>query len=453
MPPTSGHEKDGMQGEQPGAKAYSAYKKRAVFHDFMKEAVEFYLGMMWNKPPVIEVPPQLEEMLENATHQGESVEQLLRRINEEQLLTGRLGLLLDLPNSAQYATDMKPYIAMYTGESIINWDEGERTEVNPESLNLVVLDESGYERQADLTWDYERIYRVLVLGDVEENEQSGVYRYGIFRGEESEFSEEMLQEVTIKGEYLKKIPFYFINSKDLVPQPDTPPLLSVANLSLAIYRGEADYRQSLFMQGQDTLVVIGDKDEESEKRVGSGASIILPANGDAKFIGVDSQGLSEQRQALENDKKLIGYKTGQLINTGASKQESGEALEKRIGSQTATLRQIAMAGAGGLEKVLKEAAIWMGADPEKVIITPNTEFATEKLAPQDLVQYMSAKSLGAPISKQTIHENMRSKGMTDKEFDEEMKLLEEEADSELEVPGGTGVEDDNEDENENNGDE
>ena len=90
------------------------------------------------------------------------------------------------------------------------------------------------------------------------------------------------------------IPFVFINSKDLSTIPDKPPLDSLARLALAIYRAEADYRQNLFMQGQDTLVRIGSTfeqdDENKAVRMGAGARLDMPVNGDAMYIGVSGKG-------------------------------------------------------------------------------------------------------------------------------------------------------------------
>ena len=98
LSPTSGMQEDGMTNAlASGSLAYTAYKKRAYYPDIVSDAVEAMLGVMHHKPPVIELPPQMESMLESATQDNESLSMLLRRINEEQLTTGRLGLLADLP--------------------------------------------------------------------------------------------------------------------------------------------------------------------------------------------------------------------------------------------------------------------------------------------------------------------------------------------------------------------
>lgn len=438
LPPTAGHRADGMATvTDAGYQAYNSYKERAVFHDFMREAVETYMGIMWSKPPIIEVPKQLESMFDNATVQGEDLFQLLRRINEQQLIAGRLGLLLDLPSEPQPA-GVLPYIALYNAESIRNWDDGSRQQVRQDSLNLVVLDESEYKRNADFNWEWKNQYRALVYGDVLANEDAGAaaYRVAVYKDTNATFNEADLITPSIAGRTLDKIPFVFINSKDIIADPDDPPLIGLARLVMAIYRGEADYRQSLHMQGQDTLVVIGSNDD-TEMRVGAGAAIMVPTGGDAKFIGVDSTGLTEQREALAEDKARAANKSGQLIDTRSRQKESGDALEKRISAQTATLNQIALSGAGGLEKILRCAAEWVGANPDDVIVQPNLDFADADIKARDLVEYMTAKSMGLPLSKRSIHNNMKMRGLTELEYEEELAEIENEA-PEL---TGTGIED------------
>lgn len=453
LPYTSGQIADGAEGDSKskGRLAYEAYKKRAVFHPFVSQAVEGALGVMHHKPPTIELPSALESMREKATVNGEGLEQLLRRINEAQLVTGRYGLLLDVaPNEDGTAT---PYIATYNAEHIINWDQGNRTENVLENLNLVVLDESSYERDSDLNWEFKNKYRVLVLGDLGLNENADdttSYRTGVFDEAKATLTEAGLTIPSIRGNTLEKIPFVFVNSQDILPDPDDPSLLGLARLALAIYRGEADYRQSLFMQGQDTLVIIGSaQDDGNEMRVGANAMIGLPIGGDAKWIGVDSQGLPEMRQSLENDRKAAGAMGGQLLDTTSREKESGDALKVRIAGQTATLNEIALSGAFALQTILRDAATWMGANPEEVVVTPNLDFADDELGSKTLVEYMTAKTLGAPLSLESIHSLMQDKGLTQMEFEEELDKILEEGVLTLTGTDAGGDEEDDEEEPEN----
>jgi hypothetical protein len=272
------------------------------------------------------------------------------------------------------------------------------------------------------------------------NEPSGgtaPYRVGVFRDQNATFSEEQLLTPQIAGKTLDRLPFVFINSQDITPMPDDPPMLGLSSLCLAIYRGEADYRQSLFMQGQDTLVIIGG-DENNEYRTGAGATLCPPiGGGDAKYIGVDGDGLEEQRLALENDYARAGKKSGELLDETSREKESGAALRVRVAAKTATLNEIALTGAYALQEILRIAAVWIGANPDEVVVMPNLDFVDDQMEGKELVDIMSAKQLGAPISSQSVHLLMQNRGMTEKTWDEEMELLEEEKENELLQPAPT----------------
>lgn len=463
LPPTEGMRADGMGGvagrENLGLIRYEDYLLRATYYEFVSGAVEYFIGLLHQKPANIELPDGMSSMLERATENGESLQHLLRRINEQQLVTGRLGLLLDMPATPDPANPM-PYIALYNAEAIINWDDGTEDQTQLTSLNLVVLDESGPVRvPGDFNWQQGEQYRVLVLGNPSANEPAGsavTYRVAVkavLPGDGKQTSTDLSVpkdsdyiEPTIRGKTLNRIPFVFINSKDIVARPDDPPLLGLVNLALAIYRGDADYRQNLHYQGQDTLVITGGNsgDGNSEWRTGAGVTIELDVNGDAKYIGPSASGLPEQRQALENDKLQAANMAGQLIDTRSGQKESGEALKMRVTSQTATLNQLALAGALGLQQLLRTAAEWMGYDPEAVRVTPNLEFGEFALSGEDLVKFMTARAMGAPISLESIHSLMVDRGLTKLTYEEELDKTAEEAASDLGVPAGTGV-DDNED--------
>lgn len=434
---TPGQIIDGLNDGQMGMKNYLSYKSRARFPDFVSTAVEALLGIMHHKPANIELPDKMKPLLQKATVKGESLQQLLRRINEHQLITGRVSLLADVENGANAGA--LPYIALYNAADLINWDDGAREELILQTLNLVVLNESEYEREPDFSWDFKNKFRILILGDVDKNEASGVYRMGEISGEKDglEFSDASLITPSIAGRTLEKLPFVIINTKDLLADPDDPPLLGLANLALGVYRGEADYRQTLFMQGQDTFVIIGGGDTDNI-RVGAGAVISVTEGGDAKYVGVQSQGLSEMRRALENDRAEAAEMGGKLLDTRGKNAESGDALRIRVSARTASLNQIVQTGAEGLSDILKIMAEWIGEDPDKVLLEPNSDFADDEIDGDTLLKWVQAKSMGAPLSNKSIHERLRDKDLTSMSFDEEMSAIKSELD--------TSVKDDNDEE-------
>jgi len=448
LPPTPSMILDGFgKGEKrPGEQIYKGYIERAVFPDYIKSGVAVLAGMLHHKPATIELPKKMEPLLNACTLKGDSLYDLLRLINVEQLITGRVGLLADLPKAKDPATntetsinsDVLPYIALYVAESITNWDEATLSE-GMHALNLVVLNESSTERTDGFNWVERKKYRVLQLGllDKEDAQGEAIYVQGTFSdsdGSSLTYSESNMLAPTYKGATLEEIPFVFINTNDLSAVPDNPPLLGLGRLCLTIYRDEAVYRQALFMTGQDTLVVIGgvrnpagEPGEDDAIRTGAGSKIDVDIGGDAKYIGVNSQGLSEQRSSLENDHKRAATMAGQLLPTGkANSQESGEALKTRLAAQTASLNQIALVGAKGLEVLLKTIAGWIGADPEEVKVTPNMEFGELELTATDIQGLMQARLTGAPLSKKSIHDLMVEKRLTTMTFDEEMQQISEE---------------------------
>lgn len=438
LPATSGMTIDGLGTGQVGAAAYEAYKLRAVFPDYVREGVEALVGMMHQKPPVIELPSALEPLRGKATITGESLDLLLRKINVEQLITGRLGLLLDLPSNPDPSNPI-PYIASYDAEALINWDDGELNE----KLNLIVLNESCYVRDSNFDWQFYNRYRVLKYGTLgaDESGENLTYSQGIFSnedGNDESYREDTMIQPAIRGVTLNEIPFAIINSKDIATDPDQPPLIGLARLCLAIYRAEADYRHSLFMQGQDTLIIVGgtrnsqgSAGEEDAIRTGAGSRIEVEMGGDAKYIGVDSTGLAEQRLSLENDRRRAQMKAGKLIDESGSMKASGEALKTRFSAQTATLNQIALSGAAGLEKILKIAAKWVGANPDEVKVIPNLEFADFGFNAQEIVYLMTARKLGAPISLESIHQVCVDRGITRIDFEKEISKYEAEIETEL----------------------
>ena len=438
LPPSEAMIQDGMTTpSSPGWKDYEAYLTRAYFHDVVRDAVKAMLGIMHMKPAVINLPDRLAPMVDKATIQGEGLQMLLRRINEAQLVKGRCGLLVDAPTGVDpYAA--VPYIAFYDPERLINWDSGRRDE-GRNILDLVVLDESGFQREG-FTWVAERKHRILTRGTPESLESgwtrpplNAPYQVCVKVNDMSMPIPDDFIMPSIGGRSMPEIPFVFVGANDLVPEPDEPPLLGLSNLSLCIYRGEADYRSTLFYQGQQTLVIIGgnvsDVDENQQLRIGNKGVIDLRIGGDAKYIGVSSSGLGEMRQAIKNDDDKAASFGVQFMDVGSARGASGEALRIRVAARTTTIQQIAVAAGAALEQCLKFCAMWVGEDPSEVSVQPQTDFADANVQGASLLAFMQAKQLGLPLSLKSLHRMMVLNDMTDMTFDSENDQIEQESES------------------------
>jgi len=431
LPPTTAHIQDGWPiAEELGAKAYESYRMRARYHNFVREAVQMAVGMMHNQPPKIELPEAMQNI---RSSKNESLPDFLRRINSEQLIAGRVGVMADLPLVRGDGPD-QPILSTYSAERIQNWDSG-ATELTMDQLNMVILDETTHLRKDNFMWDLQTQHRVLVLGDPDENNPFGVYRQGLFK--DSAFVESQLITPSYKGRTLTKIPFVIVNAVDLVTDPDEPVLLDLSNLCLTLYRGDADYRQNLFMQGQDTFVTTGANIDEDEKvRLGAGARLDLPMGGTAEYVGVTSQGLKEQRESLDRLESRAGTMGAQTLDSTSRERESGDSMRIRVASRTADLNQIAETGAMALQDILKTCAEWMGENPDEVSVTANKEFGEMPLTGQTMVEMATARTLGFPLTAKSMHSLARKRHMTDMTYEEELAQakLEQEEDFAFKVP-------------------
>ncbi len=423
LPYTAGMMIDGVaSASQPGSQRYNSYIGRAVFPEVMTDTIGILVGILNRKEASIQLPTALEPLRDKASILNESLSDILRKIHEQQLITGRVGIHADVPQRQVQIANLTPLLSLYNAETIINWDDGEAGDPTRQVLQLVVLNETEPVRNG-FTWTTEEKYRVLVLGETNENESTpAVYRSAQV-SEGQTITDEDLMPVLLRGQTLDVIPFVFVGPTDIDIKIDQPPLLGLANRSLAIYRGEADLRASLFLTGQDTLVTIGDV--KGDIRIGAGARIPLPLGGDAKFIGIDSRGIEFQIRNLSADYEIANALSARLVQRGSA-VESGDALRIRVAAQTASLTSVARASAAALQEILRMSATWLGADPEEVFVTPNLDFADDPLEASELLDLLTFKQRGGILSHRTMNDIMKRRDLVTRTIEEEIEEIETE---------------------------
>ena len=442
LPPTDGQVLDGARQNVNtiGYGHYLGYLARAVYPEYIERAVGTLVGVLNREDPKIDLPPAMEPMRENATRRGESLTMLYRRINSHQLLFGRLALLADALEGRP-----TPILVDYTAQALINWDDEPFDTLDPFMLRFAILDESRPQLRDGLFWEEIPRARALLLGsdfaaifgEISNPEAgrvaSDARTYRTFVEDQDLRGPPM--EPRLAGRALPFIPLTVIGSTDLALTPGTIPLLGLGNLCLSIYRGEADHRHNLHLQGQDTLVIVGQEGSAEDPdaaasdqtvRIGAGARIEVPIGGDAKFIGVNPGGLAEQRSSIEADRRAAQDIGSRLLNPQGAAAESGEALRIRIAASTATLTLVAKTAAFGLQTSLRQCATWMNLDPSQVVVTPNLNFAEVRPETRAVGDLMDAKAKGAPISLRTVHRYAQDGDITKMTFDEEMTAIEDE---------------------------
>lgn len=447
LPPTDGMRADGC-GEQDcnsiGNLNYKSYLTRALFYGYYADAVTQALGLAWTKEPIFEglEGTPLEYLIENATNEGESLARLLYRINEAQIGIGRIGIMADMP-AGETRGKPQPYITTYDVYAVKNWDGGRVGEMNQETLNLVVLDESGPVRTGTFDWECQERYRVLTLGPADTNEASGVYKQGVFTVGKDDgtgtpaFDEALMIAPEVQGRKLSEIPFCFINSSTANSAPVDPPLLSLSDLVINLYQLEADHVQALHGTASPTPVTKGLKAQapgEKALRIGAGAHIALSdsPNADAKFLELEGKSLSEFRQTIDGLRDICSHRAGEISDSGSKGRESGNALEQRISVRTSSLASVAVSGAHGLQRLLRIMGRWLGmeeADISKILVKPNLLFSKPVLSAIELKSLCESRLMGgAVLPLESIHAFLVARGFTTLSFSDTVALWESEKD-------------------------
>jgi hypothetical protein len=414
LPKTAGMKADGTEGND----AYASYKLRTVFYDFVATTVADMLGVLEKEPTVYELPTRLEPLEEDAGPDSEPLKVVHRRVNEQQLITSRVGLLLDPPSAT--TPQALPSIVQYNAETILNWDSD-----NKEPRWIVLNESRNVVGEGSLTWVWKEEYRLLAL-DGSDRYYTTVYdKYPRDvdidnPGAAVDSSDPMSGEAVypmLNGNTLDTIPFVFINATSLGVNVEKPMLLGLSNLALAAYRGDADYRQALFLQAQDTLFLQGFTEEDkSSIRVGAGAFISSTnTEADAKFIGIESDGLPEMK---ESQRDLIEKATDMGIEMrDKSGVESGDAILTRLTVRTATLTTVAKVAAAGVQKLLRIAAIWAGVAPEEVEVTPNLDFTDSAVTPKEVLEMWTVTQAGG-MTTEDFHAWLKGHDLTSDDLEE-----------------------------------
>ena len=292
------------------AEEYSAYVGRAEFYNATARTQVALTGLLFAKPPKVELPEVLKTIAENVSLDDDTLEALAKNIANECLSVGRCGVLVDLPSveKADYSKleaerlNLRAYATLYKAENIINW---KTTKINGSNVtSLVVLAETYAEPTQDEFVDKIKTrYRVLDLHE-------GYYRQRVF-SETKAGNFEVVSEIypSANGRKLEYLPFTFFNVNDLKTAVEKPPLLDLARVNISHFRSEVDLEHGTHFTALPTPYVTGYQGEtEGKLKIGSTAVWAINSP-DAKvgFLEFSGAGLStlENRIAVKEKRMSI----------------------------------------------------------------------------------------------------------------------------------------------------
>ncbi|UYE91993.1 portal protein [Klebsiella phage vB_KmiS-Kmi2C] len=412
---------------------YEQYLKRAVFYNVTRRTLIGLVGQVFNREPIVNLPVEMEPIINNATGGGVTLNQLSKKSLSMTLAYSRSGIFVDYPTTEEGATveDLKdggirPTINVYSPLEIINWRIVEMGA--EERLSLVVLAESfcyfddGFERK-----DAPQ-FRVLYL-DKEGNYNIDIYReansYTDYKEDKKYDNTQFKLHTSLKprgpdGKPLKFIPFMFVGSENNDSNPDNPNFYDLADLNIAHYRNSADYEESCFIVGQPTPVVTGLTqtwyEDVLDKKInfGSIGGVPLGENMDLKLVqAVPNTMIKEAMEIKERQMVALGAK---LVEQKQVQRTAFEAKVENIG-ENSTLGTVTKNVNEAIMWALEQCAMYMNiklSDKNEYVL--NTDFDISKTTPEERNQIIDSWVKGA-ISWSEMRVGLRRAGTATEDDD------------------------------------
>lgn len=426
---------------------YAFYTGFAEWPEIVSMTLNAIQGLVHEKPPTIELPEDMEYLLEVATPSGDTLDELWETVTRETFSTGRIILLGEIVDDAIL-------ICPYMAESLINWH------VLPKMLGggavLIVLKETKSVPKDDDRYAHEdvTIFRELEIENIinDDDKVTGAMRYRVRRWKltdkeakavvmhDDDTDDEGWMVPVRFGKPWEEMPVTVNNANDRTYRFGPIPLISAARRAVSIFRKTADYFRALYNKGDPQAVLFGvDKDEVPSSIGGSTIWAFENAEGSAEYLDIDGEGIPLMRGAIEDQYKRFEIETGRLVSSGDESQagnESGEAIRRKTANHQVNVKSLVINAAAAVEAHLKLQGRLMGksqAEVDGIIFAANLDFAEPMMTGKEFGDYVTAKNQGGPLSNETLHELARRHKITDYNFDDEMSLIEKEGPTTAEI--------------------
>lgn len=453
-----------LSGQEPAD--YQAYLRRGHFFNGSQRTVTGLQGIIFAKPPVIlgktDKPKDggtstkkgnvIDELAQDADLQGQTLEGYSKKTTSEVLTVGRGGTLVDYSE-----IDGRAYFAFYKAESILNW---QTSRVNGRTrLVMVALAEESQSHEeitAAATTDvgtkadgeaysYDVTKRVRILKLVHDGSESyadenwahqvELWVEGTAKNEKGETTEWKLESVLDpkrRGNVLNFIPFVFHNSRDILPEPERPPLDDLFTTNVAHWRQDVDYRHALHYTALPTPYAFG-FDPKKELKIGSSTAWVSEKEtAKVGYLEFTGSGLEEVRTAMDSLKQEMAILGARMIEEQQTQIEAAETKRMRQNGEASVLADISRTVSEGITLAMK-IVYWWGSNDEYPELVPdeqasialNRDFELSKLSPDDVLK-LTQSWLAKGITKSTMVWNFKQGGVLapNREVEEELQLLE-----------------------------
>lgn len=388
----------------------AAYAKRLAMTPFFNatwRTIAGLSGMMFRKPPVADIPEQLNDALADIDLAGTTMQGMAQQIALDALTVGRVGVLVDYPSiDATNLTQadvkrlgLRPMMSLYKAEAIINWRTSRANGANV--LSMVVLEESAELPGKD---EFETVietrYRVLDLTG------SG-YRQRVFkvdeRGDQVQLGPDTFPKMN--NGPMPFIPFLIIGVDTMGVQVEAPPMIDLVTTNFKHYGQATSYERGCFFSGLPTLFISGLNEDKPIYIGGNMANVLPQPDSKAYFVEVVGE-FNALRTNLEDKKREMAVLGARMLESQKAGVESAETIARRQNGEESLLSAMSQTISTGLTKALQWFAEWSGVQGV-VSYQLNKDFIPATLSAQELTALVATWQSGA-ISANTLFENLKA---------------------------------------------
>lgn len=398
---------------------YRARVARSDFFNATWRTIAGLVGMGFRKDPTVDLPAAIEPFADNIDLAGTSLTTMAKRLCEDVLEFGRIGVLVDHPPLPENVTaitvavgeklGMRPMMKVYEAKCITNWRYSQIG--NATVLTMVVLkEETEVPGDSEFEWKCEDRYRVLDL------DEQGFYRQRVFLPKDSG-EDELLSVVypVMRGAKLTYIPFFLTGVNGMQLSCDEPPLIDLVDKNIAHYQVNSDYRHGAHFTALPTLFLAGITEETKIYIGGSSAITASDPNAKGEFIEFKGQGLGALEKQLDRLERQMATLGAQVLVEAMRREKTATEAAINSSGENSILAAIVIAVSDVIERALRVMAEWVGASGD-VVYQISREFLPVAMDAQKLTALVAAWQAGA-ISEAELFENLQRGDVIDGEKD------------------------------------
>lgn len=353
------------------------FRRRAIFYAVAGYTSRGLVGKAFSKPPVTDVPPNMEYVKNDIDGMGTTIDQQAQDVTRDVLRIGRSGLMADFPESdgelsvAQLASGgIFATVTKFDAHQIINVQTkkiGARTLTS----KIVLALKAKMEGPDGFSFDEVDVRLELRLDSL--GELGEVYSMVEWRknpAPTNDDNEWLVVGTTVpkdaQGAFLEEIPFVFVGSESNTHKIDPAPMKDIAEINKGHFNNSAIYEDSVFTVGQAQPWMSGitqshiDLMKKNNMYVGSSWLMGVPSGEKMGFAQVEPNTLA--REAM-NDKVQMMIGLGAMFITPGSANKTATQSEGELLAQHSVLSLGTSNVSDAYTKALGFVALFMGSDP------------------------------------------------------------------------------------------